>query len=505
MRIHVPDKILIRRRLRRALDHHLDKPPPLLPPNPIASALDPRRDEVTRWVQGQLTGAYRPPPEETVSVSKARHGIRPVACWNLTSRVLYNSLVAALSPSLPSPLRGRRRWHNFQRSPLERRGRYIISADIAACYSLIDHNLLAEELILQTGDHETVTAVLSLISASSGRQYGLPQQSAASDSLAEAFLARIERRLVRQGLVIGRFNDDLRINCADWSQVVRSIEVLSETLRQHGLILNDEKTYVWGRDTYRDHLDEAEALRTDIADEAEIDLTQYEEDDYEGTVFQIEPNPDDVTLLTSVRVLERWQTIAGNGRVPDDKRAEHRAILQLVPLALRELGAYPTEEQAVLDLAMSLLRYEQTLTAPVCRYLSTRNDEGSLLASFDRFIEDGGYLTGWQAWWLQQSLARLSGFSDGSTGERRMRWVRGAFDDAFHSPVLRANAALTLAEHSSIDEAELLRVYDRSSPVVRPTIVAAIGRLKPSRGVRDAVTGDSNLHEWVFDWSTGDA
>lgn len=343
----VSDELIDLAGLRAAVSADLDGAPPLLPPNPVAPALDGRRDDVAAWAHGQLTGPYYPPREEIVAVSKPRHGVRPVAIWDLPTRLLYSTLVARLSTYLPTPPRGRRVWRRFQWTPLRERGRYIISADIASCYNYIDHQLLAEELLLQTGDHETVTGVISLVAEVSRRHYGLPQQSAASDVLAEAFLGRMERALFRRGLAVNRFNDDLRLNCDSWSAVVKSIEVLSEELRKLGLILNDGKTYTWTRKTYEAHLREADKLRNEIAEDAELDLTELEEGDYAGTIIEREPDPDDVGLLTSIRVLERWQSIAGRGRVTDKRLAEHRAVVQLVPLALSDLAAHPSENRAV--------------------------------------------------------------------------------------------------------------------------------------------------------------
>ena len=43
------------------------------------AALLGRRDEVAEWAHQQLSGEFLPTLEEIVSVSKARHGVRPVA------------------------------------------------------------------------------------------------------------------------------------------------------------------------------------------------------------------------------------------------------------------------------------------------------------------------------------------------------------------------------------------------------------------------------------------
>ena len=150
---------------RRALDVELDNPHRLLPAGLPAKALDNKRDEAAEWAFGQTAGEFPVSPGQIVAVSKARHGMRPVAVWDLPSRLLYSALVERLAPSLPSIVRGADAWSDFQQRPLSEHGRYIVSADLASCYSLIDHGLLAEEIQLQTGDHqiETVAPLSSIV------------------------------------------------------------------------------------------------------------------------------------------------------------------------------------------------------------------------------------------------------------------------------------------------------------------------------------------------------
>lgn len=121
--------------------------------------------------------------------------------------------MARLAEILPKVNRGREQWRTFQRLPLKHDDRYVLTADITACYQHIDHGLLSEEILVRGGDQRTIDALAALLSTTSGRSYGLPQQSRASDVLAEAFLDRLERALVRRGLRASRHNDDFRFVC----------------------------------------------------------------------------------------------------------------------------------------------------------------------------------------------------------------------------------------------------------------------------------------------------
>ncbi|MGH3834346.1 MAG: reverse transcriptase domain-containing protein [Pseudonocardiaceae bacterium] len=483
-----------------AISEDLDLPPRMLPPSVVATALLARRDEVAQWAHRQLSGEFLPTPEETVSVSKARHGVRPVAVWDLPSRLLYRALVGRLQDVLPKVNRGRKQWQAFERLPLEHGGPYVLTADITACYQYVDYGFLSEELLVQGGDPQAVDALIALLSTTSGRSYGLPQQSRTSDALAEAFLDKLERALVRRDLRASRYNDDFRFACRSWSDVVRAIEVLSEEARIMGLTVNDHKTVTWRRARYKAHLDEADALRQEIADEAKLDLTKLDTDDYDDSVVVTPPDERDVDLLASARVLERWESVAGRrGMVPTRRRAEHRAVLELLPLALATLGTEPGTDGEILTTCMRLLRYQQTATPAVGRYLSGRNDEGLVLDAFDGLLRRRAYVNGWQTWWLQQTVARMPGFATGRGSPARLRWARNALGTAEHTPVLRAHAAMTLARHRQIGLDELLGIYARSSTTIRPVLVAAIALLEPGAGVARAVKDDSTLHKWVYD------
>jgi hypothetical protein len=150
---------------------------------------------------------------------------------------------------------------------------------------------------------------------------------------------------------------------------------------------------------------------------------------------------------------------------------------------------------------MLLLRYERTMTPAVATYLTSRHDEQDVIAAFDKLLRSKSYLNGWQAWWLQQPLARLVGFANGDGATRRLAWARAVLISAESTPVLRAEAARTLARHGRIDLRELLEIYDRSSNIVRPVLSGAIALLKPGKDIRSAVAGDSKLNEWAYDWA----
>jgi hypothetical protein len=356
-------------------------------------------------------------------------------------------------------------------------------------------------LLVQSGDHAAVNAAVTLLAETGGRSYGLPQQSWSSDVLAEAFLGRLERVLVRRGLQVSRYNDDFRFTCRSWSDAVRAIEVFSEEARRLGLTMNDLKTITWKRRNYEAHLDEADRLRDEIAREAELDLTRFETDWYDATVVATTPEPDDIDRLAAERVLERWSSVAGRSQVPARRKAEHRAIVELLPFALATLASDPNTDPALVGNVMKLLRYERTMTPAVAGYVSGRDDPGVVVSGFDKLLRSKAYLNGWQTWWLQESIAKMPEFASAAGAARRATWAHNALTSAEHSPILRAHSALTLARHKQITVDQVLATYGRSSAAVRPVLVAAIAVLKPRTNIRQSVTQDNSLHKLIYEWA----
>lgn len=186
--------------IEAAIESELDNRPRLLPSDITSSAIASRRAEAASWIHGRVSGIFLPTEEEIVPVSKPGHGIRPVAVWDFPSRILYGALVLRLARAFAGFEQRRASWRAFLKKPVEARGDYIVASDLAACYDYVDHDLLAEELLIHSGDHTAVQALTSLLTETAKRRYGLPQQSWASDILADVFLSRLERALTRRGL-----------------------------------------------------------------------------------------------------------------------------------------------------------------------------------------------------------------------------------------------------------------------------------------------------------------
>lgn len=482
--------------LSDAVQFATDHPRRLLPERElVTAAIEAHRDEFAQMAHTQITGEWQPSRERIIGASKARHGVRPVAVWDPVSHTTYDALVAKITPSLPELVRSGDAWREFLRSPLDDytapSAKYIVAADIASCYQFIDHGILAAELTERSNDRTSVQSIIDLLRETGERRYGLPQQSRSSDIIAEPYLARLERALVRKRLTLSRYNDDFRIVCASWSEVNRAIEVLSDEARQLGLTLNDSKIVTSKRATYEKSLEEGDKLREEIAGEVGFAFDEYDEDN--------EAREDEADTDVALTILERWQKIAGTGELVEADQATHRTLLDLLPRALGALRAKAHDDPFAIEVAFSLLRFEQTLTPNVCRYLAAVPTKGAVVSAFDKFLQGDRYLTDWQAWWLQIPLRGVA-LSDGMGGPARLEWLNKIYRSAEHAPLIRAETALTMAAfgHAEASEQELVRRYDRATRVERPTFVAALATAGVSTAMRNAVVADSPLHEWIF-------
>ncbi len=478
----------------------------LMPPSPVRPLLVARQADVAQWAVRQVAGAFRPVPQQTVTVRKQRHGVRPVAELFLRDQLLFRVLTEALSGYLVPPSRQTQGFDDFRRAPLaEASAAYVVSSDVSSFYQYIDHNVLAQELLIRTGDAGRVTALMDLMEGVAGRTYGLPQQSEPSDLLAESYIDIVHRRLTRRGLRVWRYNDDWRIAAGSWSEALLAVDLLEHECRRVGLTLNDSKTVIRARATYEEDLSHRESVLGEIAKEAELDLTDFFlMGNYEAIV--IEPEQAAVQLEASRKILLRYS----EHRDDDENDPKVlQTLLQLVPGALVSLSeavraGNSDVEPTILDLCVELLRTEQNLTPQVSRYLSASidADEAVSLAAFDGLLDVNPYITPWQASWLGPELGRAQQFASGSGGEARGDWLLSVWNDIAASEPVRSGLAVTLARHKLISKGDLLVAYDAVSETGRPGVAAALGVAEPNKAdaAVAAMCREDDLSDMAYDW-----
>ena len=467
----------------------------LMPPSPVLPSLLARPSEVAGWAAARLSGDFDPIPEQVVTVRKTRHGVRPVAELFLRDQLLYRALVAAWQERLPDLVRSSESYDAFEAGPLtDPAAAYVVSSDIAAFYQYVEYDLLSRELVAKTGDAARVDTLIELLSHITGRRFGIPQQCAPSDVIAETHIAVLERRLV------WRYNDDFRITADSWSNALAAVDLLDREARRLGLALNDAKTVIRKRETYQTAVGRREQIRQEIAEEAELDLAGMDLGaGYDATV--ITPAPDDLRTHGFLKILQRWR------EHQDADPAIVQTLVQLLPTALAYLSVSLDTNSDLLETCSDLLRTEQALTPSVALYLGNVRDEGQsqALAAFGRLLDSNPYLTPWQVSWLAPALSRMPALVTGSDGPARAAWLRAVWDDPRSPEPVRAAIAQTLARHKIAKAPELLDVYDQMSETSRPAIAAALGTtgLDPNSKQARALTGDDDLIRWQFEWGSG--
>lgn len=452
------------------------------------------------WAYRRTAGEFTPIPGQIVSVRKAGHGVRPVAELSVRDRVLYRALTRRWLDRLEVADRSPEAYEAFRRSPVETDvpGKYVVSSDVTACYLYIDHGLLAREILARTGDSDGIDALTGLLAGITGRSYGIPQQSEPSDLLAEAYLSIVERRLLRHGLTLWRYNDDFRISVDTWSEALNAVDTLERECRAVGLVLNESKTFVSKHATYEVNLDRRSDLLREISEEVELDLTQFLISPY--NVEMIEPEANDVTVGAAEKAIAEWVSLIDKRDDLTSEEHEKQVILSdLVRWALPVLSGQSADD-SVLEACGKILRFEQTLTPYVARYLGAGKAEPKTTVDwFENYLGGNPYLTPWQAWWIAPALrAHRGSYRDGSV---QRAWLQTVWNDPASPEPVRAGLALTMSQRGLLDAERLVQQFDAMTETGRPYIARALGAIAPiNHAGAMTLRLEDDWVKWAFDY-----
>lgn len=430
----------------------------LLPASPEQVILRDHIREVESVLKASLQQNNAAEPASVVLASKTK-GLRPLNLWRLQDRVLYRALAERLRLKLPAHLQKRVSHDEFTQSPhLNQDNDYIASTDITAYYQYIDHDVLADELIAQTGDFHAVTALTELLQQVMGGRVGIPQVHSSSDVLGDTYIDPIRRKLIRAGYDAYSFADDFRIGCPNLGSARAALELCSTAAHELGLVLNDAKTFTYHRGTYEQALGQRERTAEKLLHNA--DLTQsatrflvrnhYTEEEVsvpaepdfsslenplpaQGDVDDINEGTLDAERNTLVREVWRVWT-----QRPEERR--NQTLRELLGQALPVLGKLG--EKGPLAEAKKLLDDAPDLTPMVAEYLTN-------LAVSDPFSEVPvtptllGLLTSdrhsdWQKVWL----AHTAGTLGTTASDQIVKWLTDRVRDG--SPILAAHSAAAL-------------------------------------------------------------
>ena len=378
----------------------------------------------------------------------------------------------------------------FERAALEAGASYVVIADVAGFYDFIDHAMLEEELVGQTGDADVVELTTAFLREVMGRQFGLPQVLHASDVLSEAYIDIAERRLLRAGLNVWRHNDDFRLGASSWREANTAFEALDRAIRELGLALNEHKCFILTAKRYAAWLAEPENRWMGINEEVEFDLRSLSGYAEEGDEDEVEITAPAVLEAAATRALE---LALDQSDVAD--RLQEEVNRQLIGVSIRAMRLIPS--QAVLPRIAEALNREPQLAAEISRYLAACAglDEAPVAATCGTIVRSSRvHLSAWQALWMVEAIRALQELP------ARLRSWLDALVSGTGPDVLRARAALALAEWREIDLDAIAELYGTVAISSRPDVVAAAGMISEAGNKRlDAIARDDPLNRWIIE------
>jgi len=383
----------------------------------------------------------------------------------------------------------------------------ILVADVSAFYYYVDHDLLHQSIINQSGKPDTADAIRALLGDVLGRGFGLPQNVGASQALSELIIVKAERQLIRKGLNVARFNDDFRVGCQTQREGEGALMLLQHELNPLGLVLNENKTRLVPREQYLEHLESfpariREAVEADDVDVGIVDwynnLARPEAEPQEPGIDQTrEYGPPDIDEDAAMRLLG-----SALHRLEDTdsgwSRFEESVNRVLASLALQALLSLRSGRAAAEGIR--ILTADPALTPQYADYLKVLAEGGSqeVLPALSKVVSsDALCLSPWQRVWLMQPLL-VRGVSLPSG---IVAWVSENYKNS-STEILRARSAHVLGLHGVLAITDLTGGIDVWSEAARPDVVAGIAR-HPRAGVdrreSDSIRAGDVLDKWVFE------
>jgi group II intron reverse transcriptase/maturase len=125
--------------------------------------------------------------------------------------------------------------------------RWLLDADIDACFDSIDHELLLRFLQTDLPDESLlplINAWLEIVRPASAKSRGVPQGSPLSPLLANVFLHRFDLAMRRKGFELVRYADDFIVLASDQAQANSAYQAADNALKNLSLKLELKKTRI---------------------------------------------------------------------------------------------------------------------------------------------------------------------------------------------------------------------------------------------------------------------
>ena len=487
---------------RRATCTQLDHFPPLI----INTCLDGAEADLAKFTPAFFASDRRR-FSETITMPRRGFGLRPIHLLSPVARTLYEATVAGMAPSLSTATRGPGKWDLHRGFGMDGVASYVVEIDIASYYEFIDHEILGNELTLRTMDVGLTSTLLGTLNEVAIHGRGLPQMLDSSDLLADTYMSILDRQMARDGSVLSRFADDIRLLASSWEIANQAIERVAEYARELGLLLSSQKTKILRLDTLKSTDAEEQRFVEKYAKEAKDSLTLsvwMRSGDYGDDVEEIKIEPDDREALrySSRRILDDWLKLVAPHRgenAPDVPGPMSRFLRQAMTVLMDD------EEPLLSTILDELVFRDPLFIEQVCTYIIYRSEQQNF-ADEDhwarlRMLTGLGRQSPWAKLWMLYCLEKLPLKPTRST-QPVLRWAVRQVDDRHE--VVRTQAAWALACRDKFPAPAIGALHNSMTSISQAALAAiAVRQASVSKVVRDAVTTGSVLCRKASEWASG--
>lgn len=477
-------------------------------------------DEVAKSLRPAIARGDIAKNADTILIDKGWRGTRPINEMNLSDRIIYRAIVDHLAKLMPPQFSSRPNLADVNGLALGVPGvKYIVKSDVASYYEFIDHEILENELVAQSGDELASEALTELLSGIMGRRVGIPQIHQSSDVLGDTYIDPVRRRMVRRGYAVHTFSDDFRISCANLGEARNALDLCATEVRRLGLILNERKTFTYRSTKFQISLSSfKEAEERLLADSGtkldDLDLDTYGIPTLEmPTLSGIGAAIDDEDALGSVRsdaafdsgspqaraAVSVWEMWLGEEESEDAQSQSSAAATQaLLGRVLPRLGAMGFQEP--LAHISLLMRFEPALTPQVFTYLANYCQLGPERRSAARDALDGlvreDILSTWQKIWAAQAAG---GIQRAKRSRPHHEWLQECTRST--SSGLASTASASLARLGLVSSEDLLATLDQVTAEWRPLVLWGLARISSDAALSVA---DSTFDRLLIRTASGD-
>lgn len=441
-------------------------------------------------------------PHETLAMPRKRFGPRPVTVSSTAARVAYSALVEGLGKSLGPRSRDDGNWETFKSFAIASEAEYIAKFDIASFYEYIDHQLLTQQVLSHTLNPESIEQLTAVLGSVIGGARGLPQLLTASDHLSDAYISKLERRLVRDGYSVMRFADDFTAACDSWETANVIIERAAEYARDLGLVLSSEKTTINKRATLIAAEQSEAQFINDSFEAARSALSQlFLWGDYGDEIAEVdEPDEREAMKATMWSLLHGWLG-AVTSAAPEDAFRLEGHYRTFIPSALGWLRGH--SERLPEKILHEIVFKHPLFLGSVCGYVLSREEDthGLLEDPWETIcgLTAMGRQSPWAKLWLLDTVAKTH--ERGSWDYQPvMEWVDRQLEDRHET--VRAQAAWAAACHGRLSEKSLTSLYTRATPISQPALSACMAQQGSSigKGVVNSVKQDGPTMKKAYEW-----